>query len=82
MSYDYVFMWLVELSVIELSVTEMSAIQGGRPSGIGPITNWFDGPLPLVRKPIGPNKHWSENPLVRRPIAIGIGIGPKKCYWH
>ena len=25
---------------------------------------------PLVRKPISPTAHWSENPLVRRPIGL------------
>ena len=47
-----------------------------------------NGVMSMVRQPIGPTTHWSENPLVRRPIGpkiIGpkiIGpkiIGPKKC---
>ena len=33
------------------------------------------GAMSMVRQPIGPTAHWSENPLVRRPI------GPKKCHW-
>ena len=52
--------------------------------------------MSMVRQPIaiGPTTHWSEIPLVRRPIALALPlvrkpialvrrlIGPKKCQWH
>ena len=38
------------------------------------LTGAMTRPMSMVRQPIGPTTHWSENPFVRRPI------GPK-AHW-